>query len=57
MTADALAKLPPRPLYTGAGCGLAVIVLGEQKIRACRCDAAIIAHASVDMAGRGGVKA
>lgn len=57
MTADALAKLPPRPLYTCAGCGLAVIVLGEQKIRACRCDAAIIAHASVDMAGRGGVKA
>lgn len=46
----------PRPLYTCSACGLGVIVLGEQKFRACKCEAAIVAHAGCSLAGRGGVR-
>ncbi len=42
--------------YSCAGCGLAVIVLDGQTVRACTCDAAIVADMSVTLAGRGGVK-
>jgi len=44
--------------YECAGCGLAVIVLPDHEpIRACSCDAAILANASAALAGRGGIKA
>lgn len=43
--------------YQCAACGLAVIVLPDHEpIRACTCDAAIVANASAALAGRGGIK-
>lgn len=40
-------------MYKCSGCGLAVIVIGENKIKACKCDAPIIAAMSVKLIGEG----
>lgn len=45
-------------MYTCSKCGLAVIVLpNELPIRACKCNAPIIASMSGSVNGKGGLKA
>lgn len=45
-------------MYHCAECGMAVIVLpGEDPIKACTCDAPIVAEARAHCEGQGGVRA
>lgn len=40
-------------MYKCSSCGLAVIVIGHNKIKACKCEAPIIAAMSVKLIGEG----
>lgn len=42
-------------MYRCAQCGMAVIVLDGEIIRACHCNAAVVADATATMHGQGGV--
>ena len=43
------------PKYQCAKCSLAVLVHGENVIRACKCDAAVVANIVAKCAGKAGV--
>ncbi len=43
-------------MYRCGGCGLAVVVADGDLIRACSCDAPVVAEMSSTLAGAGGVK-
>lgn len=40
-------------MYSCSKCGLAVIVIGDNKIKACKCEAPIIAKLTVKLKGEG----
>lgn len=44
-------------MYKCSKCGLGVIVEGEKKIKACKCEASIIASMESTVTSKGGVKA
>ena len=45
----------PEPMYRCSRCNLAVIVAAGEVIKACNCDAPVIAEASASVVGAGGL--
>lgn len=45
------------PLYACGGCGLAILILPDvAPIRACQCDAPIVANLTASLEGQGGIR-